>query len=111
MQPGEFSESYGSSDLSSHSGSVSGSYLGSAFAEQPVGIEQVEDVWIDASRATSHMARNADLMYSTRPPPPHRSRGSSWVMDRSRRFSSSETFSTAEPTTQLLYITYRLYLT
>ena len=30
--------------------------------------------WIGDSEATSHMTRNIDLMYDTRPPPPHRSR-------------------------------------
>ena len=34
----------------------------------------MEDVWIGDSGATSHMTRNVDLMYDTRPPPPHRSR-------------------------------------
>ena len=31
-------------------------------------------VWIGDSGATSHMTRNSNLMYDTRPPPPHRSR-------------------------------------
>ena len=44
------------------------------FVGQPVGIDQVDDVWIGNSGATSHMTRSADLMYDTRPPSPHRSR-------------------------------------
>ena len=44
------------------------------FVGQPVGIDQVNDVWIGDSGATTHMTRNADLMYDTRPPSPHRSR-------------------------------------
>ena len=55
-------------------GSVGGSYLPSAFVGQPVGIDQVGDVWIGDSGATSHMTRSADLMYDTRAPSPHRSR-------------------------------------
>ena len=81
MQPDEFSSSI-SSDWSSNDDSVGGSYLPSAFVGQPVGIEQVVDVWRGDSGATSHMARNADLMYDTRPPPPHRSRfilGDGWI--------------------------------
>ena len=39
-----------------------------------VGIEQVGGVWICDSEATSHVTRNADLVYDTRPTPPHRSR-------------------------------------
>ena len=74
MQPGEFSGSSFSRDLSSHSGSVSGSYLPSACVGQPVGIEQVSDVWIGDSGATSHMTRSTELMCDTGPPPPHRSR-------------------------------------
>ena len=50
------------------------SYLPSAFVVQPVGIDQIGDVWIGDSSATSHMIRSADLMYDTRPPSPHRSR-------------------------------------
>ena len=49
------------------------SYLPSAFVGQPVDIDQVGDVWIGDSGATSHMTRTADLMYNTRPPSPHRS--------------------------------------
>ena len=45
-----------------------------AIFEQPVGVEQVGDVWIGESGATSHMTRNADLMYDNRLPPPHRSK-------------------------------------
>ena len=74
LQPGEFPRSYVLSDWSSNSGSVGGSYLPAVFIGQPVGIEQVGDVWIGDSGATSHMSRSADLMYDTRLPPPHRSR-------------------------------------
>ena len=42
-------------------GSVGGSYLPSAFVGQPVGIDQVGEVWIGDSGATTHMTRNADL--------------------------------------------------
>ena len=38
------------------------------------GVDQVNDVWIGDSGATTHMTRNADVMYDTRPPSPHRSR-------------------------------------
>ena len=55
-------------------GGVGSSYLPSAFVGRPVGIDQVDDVWIGDSGATTHMTRNADLMYDTRPPSPHRSR-------------------------------------
>ena len=73
MQPGECPSSV-SSDWISNSDNVGGSYLPSAFVGQPVGIEQVGDVWIGKSGDTSHMTRNADLMYATRSPLPHRSR-------------------------------------
>ena len=73
MQPGVF-PSLVSSDWVSNCDSVRGSYLPSAFVGQPVGIDQVEGVWIGDSGATSHMTCNAGLMYDTRPPPPHKSR-------------------------------------
>ena len=73
MKPGKFPGSI-SSDWSSNSDSVGGSYLPSAFVGQPVGIYQVGDVGIGDSGATSHMTRNADLMYNTRQLPPDRSR-------------------------------------
>ena len=69
MPPGEFPNSV-SSGWSSNSDSVGGSYLPSAFVGQPVGIEQVGDIWIDDSGAKSHMTRSANLTYDTRPPPP-----------------------------------------
>ena len=53
---------------------VGGSYLPSAFVGQPVGVDQVNGVWISNSGATTHMTPNADMMYDTRPPSPHRSR-------------------------------------
>ena len=43
------------------------------FVGQPVGVDQVNDVGIGDSGATTHMTRNADLMYGTRPLSPHRS--------------------------------------
>ena len=70
---GEFPSSV-SSDWRTGGGSVGGSYLPSAFVWQSVGIDQVGDVWIGDSGATSHMTRNADLTYDTSPPSPHRSR-------------------------------------
>ena len=73
MPPGEFS----SSDLTdgrADGDSVGGSYLPSTFVGQPVGVDQVNDVWIGGSGATTHMTRNADMMYDTKPPSPHRSR-------------------------------------
>ena len=72
MPPGEFPSSV-LSDWRTNGDSVGGSYLPSAFVGQPVGIDQLGDVLIDDSGATSHMTRSADLMY-TRPPSPHRSR-------------------------------------
>ena len=54
--------------------SVGGSYLPSAFVGQPVGVDQINDVWIGDSGATTHMTRSAELMYDTKPPSPHRSR-------------------------------------
>ena len=73
MPPGEFS-SPDLSDWRADDGSVGGSYLPSGFVGQPVGIDQVGDVWIGDSGATTHMTRNADLMYDTKPPSPQRSR-------------------------------------
>ena len=70
MPPGEFLSSDWT-DRRADSGSVGGSYLPSAFVEQPVGVDQVNDVWIGDSGATTHMTRNADMMYDTRPPSPH----------------------------------------
>ena len=64
MPPGEFS----SSDLTDRRAdvdSVGGSYLLSAFVGQPVGVDQVNDIWIGDSGATTHMTRNADMMYDT----------------------------------------------
>ena len=73
MPPGEFSSS-GLTDGRVDGDSVGGSYLPSAFVGQPVGIDQVVDVWIGDSGATTYMTRNADLMYDTKPPSPQRSR-------------------------------------
>ena len=73
MPPGEFPSSDWN-DKRTEGGNVGGSYLPSAFVEQPVGVDQVNDVWIGDSNATTHITRNADLMYDTRPPSPHRSR-------------------------------------
>ena len=73
MLPGEFS-SLNLNYWCTEYGSVGGSYFPSAFVGQPVGIDQVDDVWIGDSGATTHMTRNADLMYDTRAPSSHRSR-------------------------------------
>ena len=73
VPPGEFPSSDWN-DRRTEGGSAGGSYLPSAFVGQPVGIDQVNDVWIGDSGATTHMTRNTDLMYDTRPPSPHRSR-------------------------------------
>ena len=73
VPPGEFSSS-GLTDRRADGDSVGGSYLPSAFIEQPVGVNQVNDVWIGDSGATTHTTRNPDIMYNTRTPSPHRSR-------------------------------------
>ena len=73
MPPGELSSS-GLIDRQADGNSVGGSYLPSAFVGQPVEVDQVNDVWIGDSGATTHMTRNADMMYDTRFPSPHRSR-------------------------------------
>ena len=73
MPPGEFSSS-GLTDGRVDDDSVGGSYLPSAFVGQPVGVDQVNDVWIGESGATTHMTRSAELMYDTKPSSPHRSR-------------------------------------
>ena len=73
VPPGE-SPSSDLTDRRADGDSVGGSYLPSAFVGQPVGVDQVNDVWIGDSGATTHMTRNADMMYDTRPPSPHRSR-------------------------------------
>ena len=74
MPPGEFASS-DFNDWGAEEGGVGSSYLPSAFVAQPVGIDQVDDVWIGDSGATmQHITQNADLMYDTRPPSPHRSR-------------------------------------
>ena len=67
--PGEFASS-DFNDWSAEEGGVGSSYLPSAFVGQPVGIDQVDDVWIGASGATTRTVRNADLVYNTRPPSP-----------------------------------------
>ena len=73
MPPGEFPSS-GLTDGRVDGDSVGGSYLPSAFVGQPVEKDQVNDVWIGDSGATTHMTRSAELMYDTKPPSPHRSR-------------------------------------
>ena len=88
MSPGELSSSV-SNDWRTDDGSVGGSYLPLAFVGQLVGIDQVGDVWIADSDATSHMTRSADLICDTRPPSPH-NLGSSWVVVRLRRCNASE---------------------
>ena len=69
VPPGEFPSS-ASNDWSLNGDSIGVSYLPSAFVGQPVGVDQVGDVWIGDIRATSYMTRYADLMYDTRTPPP-----------------------------------------
>ena len=61
-------------DRRTEGNSVGGIHLPSAFVGQPVGLDQVNNVWIGASGGTTHATRNADLMYDTRPPSPHKSR-------------------------------------
>ena len=73
MPPGEF-ESSDFNDWGVEEGGVGSSYLLSAFVGQVVGIDQVNDVWIGGSGATTHMTWKADMMYDTRPPSPHRYR-------------------------------------
>ena len=73
MPPGEFSSS-GLTDGRVDGDSVGGSYIRSAFVGQPVGVDQVNDVWIGDGGATTHMTRSAELMYDTKPSFPHRSR-------------------------------------
>ena len=73
MPPGEF-PSLDLTDKRADDDSVGGSYPLSAFVGQPVGVDQVNDVWIGDSGVTTHMPRNADMMYDTRPPSPYRSR-------------------------------------
>ena len=73
MPPGEFSSS-GLTDRRADGDSVGGSYVSSAFVGQRVGVDQVNDVWIGDSGATTHMTHNADMMYNTKSPSPHRSR-------------------------------------
>ena len=66
VPPGEFSSS-GLTDGRVDGDSVGGSYLLSAFVGQPVGVDQVNDVWIGDSGATTHMTPSAELMYDTTP--------------------------------------------
>ena len=73
MPRGEFS-SLDLTDGRADGDSVGGSYLPSAFVGQPVGVDQVNDVWIGDSGATTHMTRNAGMMYDTRPLSLHRPR-------------------------------------
>ena len=74
MPPGEFSSSGLTDRRADGDGVTGGSNLPLAFIGQPVGVEQANDVWIGDSGATTHMTRNADMMYETKPPSPHRSR-------------------------------------
>ena len=73
MPPSEFLR-LDLTDRQADGDSVGGSYLPSAFVRQPVGVDQVNDVWIGDSGATTHMTRNADMMHDTRTPSPHRSK-------------------------------------
>ena len=64
MPPGEFLSlnfTYRRADGSS----VGESYLPSAFVGQRVEVDQVNDVWTGDSGATTHMTRNADIIYPT----------------------------------------------
>ena len=69
MPPGEFGSS-DFNDWNAEEGGVGSSCLPSAFVGQPIGIDQVDDVWIGDGGATTRMTPNADLMYDTRPPLP-----------------------------------------
>ena len=73
VPPGEFLSS-DLTDRRTDGGSVGGSYLTSALVGQSERVDQVNDVWVRDSGATTHMTRNADLMYDTRLPSSHRSR-------------------------------------
>ena len=73
MPPDEFSSSK-INDWGVDEGGVGSSYLPSALVGQPIGIDQINDVWISDSGATTHITRNSDMMYDTRPPSPHGSR-------------------------------------
>ena len=73
VPPGEFSSS-SLTDGRVDGDSVGGRYLPSVFVGQPVGVDQVSDVWIGDSGATTHMTRSAELVHDTEPPSPHRSR-------------------------------------
>ena len=73
VPPGEFPSS-DLTDRRTNGDSVGGNYLPSAFVGQPVGVDQVNDVWIGDSGATTHMTRNADMTYDTSSPSPYRSR-------------------------------------
>ena len=66
MSPGELVNS-DLNDWGVEEGGVGSSYPPSAFVVQPVGIDQVDDVWLGDSGETTHMTRDADMMYDTRP--------------------------------------------
>ena len=55
---------------------VEGTLFTTAFLHQPVGVNQVGDVWVVNLVASRHMANIVELMYryDTRPSPPNRSR-------------------------------------
>ena len=73
MPPGEFRSS-DFNDWGAEEGGIGSSYLPSAFVGQPIGIDQVDGVWVGDSGATTPMTRNADMMYDARPPSLRRSR-------------------------------------
>ena len=57
------------------SNKVEGTFLPSAFVGQPIGVDQVGDLWIIGdSRPACPTTNNAELMYDTRLSPPNRSR-------------------------------------
>ena len=112
VPPGEFLSS-NLTDTRTDGGSVGGSYLPSAFVGQLVGVDQVNDVWIGDSGATTHMTRNADLMYDTRPPSLHRSRIilGDVPLGRFNLLENSTCCFTAGPITRSPFTTYDLCLT
>ena len=110
--PGEFL-SPDLSDWRADDGSVGGSYLPLGFVGQPVGIDQFGDIWIDDSGATTHMTRNADLMYDTKPLSPQRSRIilSDGSIKKVQFVGKSTWCFTAGPTTRSPCIMYNSYPT
>ena len=112
MPPDEFPSSDWH-DRRTEGGNVGGSYLPSAFVGQPVGVDEVNDFWIGDSGATTHMTRNADLMYDIKSPSPT-GQGSSWVivlLGRCNLLENSTWYSTAGLITRSPFTMYPLCLT